>query len=390
MIDFRYHIVSLIAVFMALAVGIVIGAGPLRDYLAEELSGQVDQLRVERDELRQALEEAEADGAETAEFVSAASPVLLEGALEGRTVAVVQLPGAEGDVVEAVLGRLDQAGAQVSARTEITQDWVDPGQRAFRSGIAGNIAPYLNPQPGDDASDDQVLGMALGQALTLRDPESLNQASEEAEAMYELLISSGLIGEVEEPAEPAYATVVIADTAETEDPEEAQQRNAVLSVTLTGLSQTGEGNVLAGAARNDGDLVLAVRDQEALSSAISTVDGVDLITGQVTVPLALAADIADNTAAYGTSDSAQEGIPGDVSLSSPDPAEFAPGSPDAPATDDALADEDTDGSDGSDGSGNGDGGDGADVDPEGTDGEGGADLDSGAADGEVRDTGGGG
>src|SRR5699024_6229896 len=100
--------------------------------------------------------------------------------------------------------------------------------------------------------------------------------------------------------------------------------------------------------------------------------------------------IADNTAAYGTSDSAQEGIPGDVSLSSPDPAEFAPGSPDAPATDDALADEDTDGSDGSDGSGNGDGGDGADVDPEGTDGEGGADLDSGAADGEVRDTGGGG
>src|SRR5690625_4425041 len=124
---------------MALAVGIVIGAGPLRDYLAEDLSGQVDQLRVEREELRQALEEAEADNAETAQFVAAASPALLDGVLDGRTVAVVQLPAADGDVVDAVLGRLDQAGAQVSARVELTPDWTDPGQRAFRSGIAGNI-----------------------------------------------------------------------------------------------------------------------------------------------------------------------------------------------------------------------------------------------------------
>ena len=33
MIDFRYHLVSLIAVFMALAVGVVLGAGPLQGTL---------------------------------------------------------------------------------------------------------------------------------------------------------------------------------------------------------------------------------------------------------------------------------------------------------------------------------------------------------------------
>ncbi|HUV47611.1 MAG TPA: copper transporter, partial [Actinomycetes bacterium] len=31
MIDFRYHIVSIVAIFMALAVGIVLGSGPLKD-----------------------------------------------------------------------------------------------------------------------------------------------------------------------------------------------------------------------------------------------------------------------------------------------------------------------------------------------------------------------
>jgi len=339
-IDFRYHIVSLIAVFMALAVGIVIGAGPLRDYLAEELSGQVDQLRVEREELRQALEEAEADNAETAQFVAAASPALLDGVLDGRTVAVVQLPAADGDVVDAVLGRLDQAGAQVSARVELTPDWTDPGQRAFRSGIAGNIAPYLNPQPGDDASTDHILGMALGQALTLRDPDNLTEASEQAAAMYDLLISSELVGEIDEPAEPAYATVVIAGPREAEDAEEVAQENAALTVTLSGLAQTGEGNVLAGPARAEGDLLLSVREQEALSASISTVDGADLITGQVTVPLALAADIAGDSQAYGTADSAEAGLPEEIDLMPPNPEDFAPGSPDAPASDDADAEQD--------------------------------------------------
>src|SRR5699024_7782527 len=153
-------------------------------------------------------------------------------------------------------------------------------------------------EPDDDASTDQILGLALGQALTLRDPANLAQPSEEAQAMYDLLISSELIGEIEAPDEPAYATVVIADTEEVVDAEEAAQRNAVLTSTLTGLAQTGEGNVVAASGAGD-DLVTAIRAQEALASSLSTVDGVDLITGQVTVPLALAADIAGETGAYG-------------------------------------------------------------------------------------------
>lgn len=56
MIDFRYHLVSLIAVFMALAVGVVLGAGPLQGTLGSALSDQVTQLRADRNNLSRNLE----------------------------------------------------------------------------------------------------------------------------------------------------------------------------------------------------------------------------------------------------------------------------------------------------------------------------------------------
>ena len=38
MIDFRYHLVSIISIFMALAVGIVLGAGPLQGQIGDTLN----------------------------------------------------------------------------------------------------------------------------------------------------------------------------------------------------------------------------------------------------------------------------------------------------------------------------------------------------------------
>ena len=56
-IDFRYHIVSLISVFLALAVGIALGAGPLKETIGDTLTGQVEQLRGEKDALRAELDD---------------------------------------------------------------------------------------------------------------------------------------------------------------------------------------------------------------------------------------------------------------------------------------------------------------------------------------------
>jgi hypothetical protein len=56
-IDFRYHIVSIVAIFFALGAGVVLGAGPLKGTASEVVAAQADkdrqQLADARDELTQ-------------------------------------------------------------------------------------------------------------------------------------------------------------------------------------------------------------------------------------------------------------------------------------------------------------------------------------------------
>ena len=59
MIDFRYHLVSLISVFLALAVGVVLGAGPLQNSLGTALNDQVTALRENRNATQAKLEQTE-------------------------------------------------------------------------------------------------------------------------------------------------------------------------------------------------------------------------------------------------------------------------------------------------------------------------------------------
>ena len=60
MIDFRYHLVSIVSIFLALAVGIVLGAGPLKGELGNTLNKEVAGLRQDKADLNKQLQEASA------------------------------------------------------------------------------------------------------------------------------------------------------------------------------------------------------------------------------------------------------------------------------------------------------------------------------------------
>jgi len=103
-IDFRYHIVSLISVFLALAVGIILGAGPLKESIGDTLTGQVDVLHSEKDALRTELDQTKATLTSTDAFIAGAAPALLDGVLPGWRIGVIQL----GPVDDEVQAALDQ------------------------------------------------------------------------------------------------------------------------------------------------------------------------------------------------------------------------------------------------------------------------------------------
>ena len=61
MIDFRYHVVSIVSIFLALAVGIVLGAGPLQGRLGDTLSKEVSGLRKDKTNLNNQLRDVTAN-----------------------------------------------------------------------------------------------------------------------------------------------------------------------------------------------------------------------------------------------------------------------------------------------------------------------------------------
>ena len=164
MIDFRYHLVSLISVFLALAVGIVLGAGPLKEPIARGLSQSVQQLRQDRDSLRRPAEDGAGRASRTATRSSrrssrSSSPTSSAGAASS----LVTLPGVDADAVAPAHDKpLAAAGAKVTGRVDVQNAWVDPAD-ARRPGEGGRGPRRGRGRPGrGDADAARPPGTAVG------------------------------------------------------------------------------------------------------------------------------------------------------------------------------------------------------------------------------------
>ncbi|WP_341466851.1 copper transporter [Actinomyces lilanjuaniae] len=143
MIDFRYHLVSLISVFLALAVGIVLGAGPLQNSLGTALNDQVTSLRESRNTLNSQLEQTASALNERDTYITQVARSLLPGTLSGQTVAVVMLPGAEEDDADQIVAQLQAAGAAADGRYALTETWVERSRESYRSTYSEQFTDLL-------------------------------------------------------------------------------------------------------------------------------------------------------------------------------------------------------------------------------------------------------
>ncbi len=305
MIDFRYHIVSLISVFLALAVGIALGAGPLKETIGDTLTGQVQALRAEKETLRAEADVANADLQNATTYIEAAAPQLLAGALAERRVAVIALGEVTEDEVSGIETQLTAAGAQVSGVVTLTEAWTDPGLRSFRQALVGTLVEYLDPVPAEDAGTDAELAIALVQALTGADPQAPNEFSEPATVLLELLSvdEKPLLTGADSVTAPADAIVVLTpqgdDKDKAVDDEDAAAVASAQLAVLTAAQDGSEGAVLADAGASTTSLTSLVLADDALEGTITTVSGADEVAGQVTVPLALNARIGGTNGHYG-------------------------------------------------------------------------------------------
>ena len=94
MFDFRYHVASLAAVFLALVIGILVGLGLsgrgfIDDAERRNLNEQIAGFRAERDAARDQLSAAGRRQAAMEDYAADTYPLLVPGRLEDKEVAVL-------------------------------------------------------------------------------------------------------------------------------------------------------------------------------------------------------------------------------------------------------------------------------------------------------------
>lgn len=122
MIDFRYHALSLIAVLVALAIGLLVGVSigdeglvsSAERALREDVQEAVTEARDEAAALRSEL-------AERGTYEERTLPALVDGYLDGRRVAVLFLHDAQRDAFDAVRSAVRAADGEISSVSSLRE-----------------------------------------------------------------------------------------------------------------------------------------------------------------------------------------------------------------------------------------------------------------------------
>jgi hypothetical protein len=309
-IDFRYHLVSIISIFLALAVGIVLGAGPLQSNLGDQLSDQVAALRTEKQGLNDKLATQEKLVSAADDYGVAVQPRVVQGRLSGHRAVVVVLPSSDGSIVKSVEEVLPQSGAVPSGTLTLSADWFDPARAAERNQAAHDAAAALGLESG--ATGDALLAEVFA-ALAVS-PSPTPATAQRASAL-KVLGDAGLLdSSAPELAPGDLAVVVSGDYAGTEA--DVNARSDAVRTLVTALAKGSKSTVVVGgepvAAAGQpvsSDAVAAVREKSDTAGLIPTVDHARSGNGPAIVVLAIEAALEQHVGHYGISPGATATVP---------------------------------------------------------------------------------
>lgn len=289
MISLRQHALSLAAVFLALAVGVVLGSGFLSDTLLSslrdekrDLNTQISGLNDQKNVLNEKLSAAN-------NFDTQLAGRMVHDALGGKTVVVFRTPDATDDDVAAVSKFIGQAGGTVTGTVSLTSEFVEANsaeklQTVVNSSVlpAGQQLSTKLVDQGSQAGD--LMGIAL---LTNPNPAVPAVDDVARDTVLAALRDTGFI--TYQPTDhmgAANAALVVTGGAL---PQDAGNKGVSVARFSAALAPHGSGTLLAGrdGSATGGAAVAVTRADAGMNSAISTVDDVDSAPGRITAVLGL-------------------------------------------------------------------------------------------------------
>lgn len=184
MVNFRYHIVSLVAVFLALAVGIVVGSTVVDRAIVNSLNDRLSAVEARADATAEENRRLAEEMSQLDTFAAEASGALVSEALVGVPVLVVTVQGVERAPLERLVEGLMDAAAEPLGTLSLTNafllsDASDVDRLAEVLGIAANVPDGLRTVAlsrlgavlaGTRVDPDLLLGLADGGFVTYDDP----------------------------------------------------------------------------------------------------------------------------------------------------------------------------------------------------------------------------
>jgi copper transport outer membrane protein MctB len=276
----RYHAASLIAVFLALAVGILVGAQfggdaltNTRRNLEQSLVGNLQDARSRAEELGDELNRAD-------EFGERVYPVLTRERLEGRRLAIIALGGLPSDLAGDVEEALEPTGAKLVG-VGVVREPVDV------NGLTEDLAKtrFAELRTNPDALSE--LGAGLGRQLAI--------GGTLPEVVRGQLFSraSGTFGGLD-------GVIVVRDQPEDMGPVQRARAIQLESALMGGITATRVPTVGIETTTTEPSSISFFQ-----SSDLSSVDDVDLTAGQ----LALVFALLGNEGSFGVKGSADRLLP---------------------------------------------------------------------------------
>lgn len=306
MISFRFHLVSLVAVLLALATGIALGSGPLQGSVAQQLAAAERNVGH-----RAATAASDRDTAAVSafqdDFAAATGSQLVGQRLDGHTVALLSLPGAEAETVDALRQQVLDAGGTVTGTVQVREPLLDPDGRQLADGLSQQVLDGAKDVPPlSGLSSYGLAGTALGRALLTSRPTG-DPVDDTARTISTSFTEAEFVADTESVRRRAGLALLVAGPA---DPKAPGGQDQLVTELVQSMHEVSAGVVVAGpaSASRAGGLVAAVRDGDA-AAAVSTVDTVDVAAGRIVTVLALAEQAAGRSGHYGTDDAADGALP---------------------------------------------------------------------------------
>ena len=308
MIDFRYHLVSIVAVFLALAIGIVLGStelqGPafsLLDKTTSKLQNELGQVSSQRDTAQQQATEGEL-------YAQAVEPTVLRDLLTGHRLLIVTEPGAQSSVVSGITTAAIHAGATVTGEINLQPKFFDTSGAAqdSLSLTTLNEAQTAGIQLDSSATYQQQAAQVIASEILTASPAAAGSSQPaggqgtDAATMLQAYAASQFLSTSGKPATLATLAVVVTPQNAPSDGS-ADQLAQVLVPVVQELAAKSAATVVVGSSTGSGaGSPIAVLRSNNVSSRVSSVDNADLAAGQTVAMQALAVELAGGKAgSYG-------------------------------------------------------------------------------------------